>query len=126
MNASAWTKALAWTTATVAAAGLTAWLGWLLFSTPTVTVYTSPSGSRATCHSLAAVAAGKDNGDDAYDAGYLTNGLAATAQAINTACDEKRIGKLVLVGLIAAPTTVIDVGLFAAMRRRRIQGTRDP
>src|SRR5690242_3601638 len=63
-------KVLAWTAATVAAVSLTAWLAWLFLSSPTVVVYTSPSGSRAACHSLAALAAGKVPVDDAYDAGY--------------------------------------------------------
>jgi hypothetical protein len=111
-------KATAWTAATMAAVGLTYWLAWLFLSSPTVTVYTSLAGSSAQCHSLAEVVAGHDQGD-AFDAGYITIGAASTAQAIDSACDEKRIGKLALVGLIAAPTLLIDVALLVAVRRRR-------
>jgi len=118
-------KAAGWTTATVAAVGLTGWLAWLFLSNPTVTVYTSPSGSSAQCHSLAAVATGHDS-SDGIDAGYITNGAAPTAAAIDAACDEKRIGKLGLVGLIAAPTTVIDVAFVRAVRRYRMATTGDP
>ncbi|HKE67470.1 MAG TPA: hypothetical protein VKB59_22935 [Micromonosporaceae bacterium] len=118
-------RATAWTIATVAAIGLTGWLVFLFFSNPTVTVFTSPSGSSAQCHSLAAIATGHDS-PDGIDAGYITNGAAATEQAIDAACDEKRIGKLTLIALIVAPTTIIDVAFVAAVRRYRMGPARQP